>query len=237
MAYEFRKIEKTIGAFIVVAFLLFIGAIIFIAKGQGLIAKKNYYSTICNTAEGLSSSTAIKYKGVEIGKVKKIYLDENNDIIIKFYIYRENASRIKTDSVVKVIAPILGKKSLELSEGATNSELAKNNSILYSTHSEKGRDMLASQESGEIKSAVDAIMQNVELLTAELADPRGSLQTVMKNLKKFTSVFAGLSKDNKDLFTSMIKDLRATTKNFKEMSASMKRNPLFGSWTSDKKKK
>ncbi len=236
MAYEFRKIEKTIGAFIVIAFLLFIGAIVFIAKGQKLIAKKNYYTTVCNTAAGLNPGTEIKYKGLIVGSVKKVYLDENNDIGVRFYILRENADRIKTNSVVRISSPLFGEKSIVITEGTTNASVAKNNSFLYSSHMEKGRELIALQKSQKAESELDAILINIELLTAQLADPRGSLQTLLKNLKKFTTVFSGLSKDNKDLFASMIRDLSATTRNFKNMSAAMKKNPLFG-WSDSKKKK
>ena len=239
MAYEFKKIEKTIGAFIVIAFLLFIGAIIFIAKGQNLIAKKNYYRTTCYSASGLKSGTPIKFKGLEIGAVKKIFLDKNNQVNVRFYILRENAARVKTNSVMKISASLLGDKSLEITEGMTNSAQAANNAFIYSSHSEEGQKMMEMQASGQVKSEVDAILQNIELLTAQLANPRGALQTTLRNLQKFTMVFSGLSKDNKDSFASMIKDLRDTAKNFKEMSAGMKKNPLFSSWgaSSSKKKK
>lgn len=236
MAYQFRNIEKIIGAFIIVAVLLFIGAIIFIAKGQRLIAKKNYYTTVFNSAENLSQGMPVKFIGLEIGQVKKLYLTEENEIVVELYILREYANHIKVDSVVSVKAPLIGGKTLEISPGLKESEIAMNNHELYSIHSEKGMDLLAQQISGQAKSPADLIMQNVQLLTAQLSNPKGAFMQTLKNLQQFSSAFAG---ENKKTINLMIKDLQKTTANFKELSSAMKENPLLGGggWHKKKKKK
>lgn len=238
MAYQFRNIEKTIGAFIVVAFLFFIGAIIFIAKGQKLWSKKNHYTTTFYSAADISQGMPVKFKGLRIGAVKKLYLDKNNRIVVEFYVLMENANIVRTNSVIKITSvSLIGEKILEITEGTTNASLATNNSFIYSFHTEKGVEMLALQTTEKKGTSMDVILKNVELLTAQLSNPRGSLQTTLRNLEKFTSAFAGMSGENKDAIASMIRDLQAITKNFKQMSESMKNHPLISGWGTSSKKK
>ena len=239
MAYKFRNIEKTIGTIIIIEVLVLIAGLIFITKGQNLIVNENYYTTSFYSAMDLKKGMPVTYKGLTVGEVKDLYLNKDNMIEVKFYVYRKNADRVKEDSVVNITSPNpFAAKILALSPGGTNSKMAKNNSILYSIHSEEGIKLLEAQISQQPASQADLVVQNVQLLTAQLSNPKGPLMSTLRNLEKFTTAFAGVSGENKDLIGAMIKDLKATTKNFKEMSSSMKNNPLFGgSWGKDSKKK
>ncbi len=234
MAYKFRNIEKMIGSFIIIAFLLFIGAIIFIAKGQQLLSKKNYYNTTFNSADNITQGMPIKFRGLKIGAVKSLYLNKENEIVIKFFILRQYSDRIKTDSVVRINAPLIGEKIMEITPGTKESELAKNNSLIYSIDTEKGLDLLTSQMTLDAASPTDLIIQNVQLLTAQLSNPKGPFMSTLRNLQQFSSTFAG---ENRKVIHTMIKDLQSTTANFKDLSKAMKSNPLFGDWSGKKKKK
>ncbi len=219
MAYKFRNIEKTIGGFIVIALLVFIAGLVFIAKGKKLIVKKNYYTTTFYSAMDLKKGMPVTYKGLTVGQVKDLYLNKDNMIEVEFYVYRRNADRVKEDSVVNITSPgPLAAKILALSPGGTNSKPAKNNSFLYSMHTEEGIRLLESQISQQPTSQADLIVQNVQLLTAQLSNPKGPLMSTLRNLERFTTAFAGISGKNKDLIAGMIRDLIAKTKNFKEMS-------------------
>ena len=181
---------------------------------------------------------AVKFKGLDVGLVKDISLNKNNEILVKFYILRENADRIKTNSVIKIAsASLMGGKFLELTEGTSNAAIAENNSFLYSMHTDRGLELLTSQISKQAKSPTDMIIANVQLLTAQLSHPKGPLIASLKNLNRITSTFAGVSGENRDQLSAMIKDLKATTANFRQMSEGMKKNPLFGGGWTDKKKK
>jgi len=238
MAYKFTAIEKRIGAFIVIAFLVFIAGLLFIAKGKKLIVKKNHYTTTFYSAMDLKKGMPVTYKGLTVGQVKKLYLNKDNMIEVQFYVYRENADRIKTNSVISITAPgPLAAKILALTPGTSNAGPAPNNSFIYSTHTEEGIKLLELQMEEQPKSQADLIINNVQLLTAQLSNPKGPLMSTLKNLQRFTTAFAGISGENRDLISGMLKDLKATTKNFKEMSEGMKKSPLFGGWTQKKKEK
>ena len=88
--------------------------------------------------------------------------------------------------------------------------------------------MLKAQISQQPLTPTDLIIQNMQLLTAELSDPTGSFMSTLKNLQKFSGAFAESYGANKDNFTKMINDLQVVVANFKDMSYSMKSNPLLG---------
>ncbi|MDD5067337.1 MAG: MlaD family protein [bacterium] len=240
MAYKFKTVEKMIGIFIVAAGIILIASIIFIAKGQKLFVKKNHYSTVFNSADNLTEGMPIKFKGLKIGSVKSMELNEENKIMVQFTILREYANRIKTDSIIKVNAPLIGEKILEITEGTKEAVMAVNNSPLYSIDSEKGRELLKAQLSQQAATPTDLIVQNVQLLTAQLSDPDGGLMKTLRNMEKFSSAFASTYGDNKDVITDMIKNLQQTTKNINDLSLALKNNPFFswgGNQSPDQQKK
>ncbi len=237
MAYKFKGIEKLIGLFVVFALILLISAIIFIAKGQRLIVAKNYYTTIFNSAENIKKGMPVKFKGLEMGYVKELRLNAENKIEVIFYVIREYANRIKQDSVMKVNAPLIGEKVMEITEGSKEAPIAQKQALLYSIDTAKGRELLQQNISDQAMSPTDLVIQNVQLLTAQLSDPEGGLMKSLKNLEKFSSTFADTYGENKDTISSMIKDLEATTKNFRELSEALKKNPFFGGgWSKEQPK-
>ncbi len=225
MPYKFRYLEKIIGIFIVFAFLILIISIIFIAKGKKLWVKKEYYYTVFNSAEALSVGMPVKFKGLSIGAVKSIKLNNENKIIVKFYILKEYANRVKKDSIIKVNAPLIGSKNLVITEGRKDSPVAEKNNFLYSIDTEKGRLLLAEQLKKEPQTPTDLIIQNVQILTAELSDPNGPLIKTLKNLQKFSANFA--NSFDQTAINNTIKMLEETAKNLRDLSRSLKENPLL----------
>ena len=80
MAYQFKNIEKIIGAFIIVSFLLLVAAVIFIGKGKKLFSKKIHYTTRFYSAEGVPKGMKIMFKGVEVGEVEDLEFDTNYEV-------------------------------------------------------------------------------------------------------------------------------------------------------------
>ncbi len=233
MAYRFRHIEKLIGSFVVISLLLLIAAIILIARGQHLITKKFYYTTKFNSAKNLFEGMPIKFKGLKIGAVKKIYLDEKNQIVVKFYVLKEYALKIKKDSVLMINSPLIGEKFLEITAGMPDSPVAKDGDFLYSTDMEEGREYLREQMAQMPATPTDLILKNIQLLTAQLSDPNGAFMQTLQNFRKLSESLA----QNKDVIRETIEALKDSAKNMKKISENLKRNPLLGGWGTRVKKK
>ncbi len=235
MSYRFKYLEKVIGMFLVLAFLIIIISVIFIAKGKQLWVKKVYYYTQFNSAEALSLGMAVKFKGLKIGAVKSIKLDDKNNIIVRFYVLQEYANRVKTDSIIKINAPLIGEKDIAITAGSEKSKVAPKNSFLYSIDTEKGRLLLAEQIKKEPQSPTDLIIQNVQVLTAELSDPKGPFIGTLRNLETFSENFA--NSFGGDAMRNTIKMLEETARNFRDLSEALKKNPLLGGKASESAKK
>ncbi len=233
MAYKFRHIEKLIGSFVVISLMLLIAAIILIARGQHLITKKFYYTTRFNSAVHLVEGMPVKFKGLKIGAVKKIYLDENNTVIVKFYILKEFSSKIKKDSVLMINSPLIGEKFLEITSGTHKSPVADNGDFLYSADTKVGRKYLADQLAEVPATPTDLIIKNVQLLTAQLSDPNGAFMQTLQNFRKMSEGLA----ESKDIIKETMAALKDSAENLKELSENLKRNPLLGGWGSKPKKK
>lgn len=233
MAYRFRNIEKLIGSFVVISLLLLIAAIILIARGQHLMTKKFYYTTRFISAENLSEGMPVKFKGLKIGAVKEIYLDEKNQIIVKFYVLKEYASKIKKDSVLMINSPLIGEKFLEITAGMPDSPVAREGDFLYSTDIEEGRKYLRKQLAQMPATPTDLILKNVQLLTAQLSDPNGAFMQTLQNFRRLSESLA----QNKDVIRETMEALKDSAKNMKQLTENLKRNPLLGGWGSKSRKK
>jgi len=240
MAYKFKNIEKVIGSFVIISILIIVAAIIFIARGQHLLTKKYLFTTRFNSAKDLKEGMPIKFKGLNIGGLKSIYLDRDNFIIAKFYILKQYAPKIKEDSVVMINAPLIGEKFLEVTPGTTNAKQSKNNSFLYSIDTEKGREYLTEQLATKPTTPTDLILKNVQMLTAQLSDPNGSFMQTLKNFQELSKSLAGNKdaiKETMDALKESTKSLKVLIKNLNALTESLKNNPLLGGWGNKKKKK
>jgi len=83
MPFTFNKFQKAVALFIVIGISLILVVLIFIIKGNNLFEKKVYYYTFLNQTYGLSSGSQIKYKGILIGKVKKLNLTKIDQVLCR----------------------------------------------------------------------------------------------------------------------------------------------------------
>lgn len=223
MAYKFRTIEKLVGIFVVFSLVIIIAALILILRGQHIIVKKYYFTTEFNSAENLSPGMPVKLKGIKIGALTHLELNESNRIVAKFYILKEYAKKIKKDSVLMINSPLIGEKFIEITEGSKESQSVENNEFLYSVDTEKGREYLAKQMKSMPASPTDLILKNVQLLTAQLSDPQGSLMQTLANFKKLSESLA----ENRDIIKDMMVQLKQTGENLKMISENLKNNPIL----------
>ena len=223
MAYKFRTIEKLVGIFVILGLTILIIALIFVLKGQHLIVKKIYFTTYFNSAENLSISMPVKLKGIEIGRLTQLHLDDSNRIVAKFYILKDYHNKIRKNSVIMVNSPLIGEKFIEITTGSSNYPIAEENDIIYSTDTEIGRKYLSEQLGKMPASPTDLILKNVQLLTAQLSDPQGSLMQTLANFRKLSESLA----ENRNVIKDMMEQLRQTGENLKVVSEQLKNNPIL----------
>ena len=101
MPFTFKNSQKAVAAFFLFGMVLLIAFIILIAKGSDLLTFKDNYYTEYNEGYGMTSGQQIKYKGINIGKIKSISLTKEDKIRVDIWILSDYRYLIRTDSVLK----------------------------------------------------------------------------------------------------------------------------------------
>ncbi len=185
MSFKFKHLEKIVGVFLTVVILVVITVIVFIGRERRWFEKQKIYSTKFFRGEGLSPGMMVEIKGIQIGEVKTIFLNVDNWIDVTFSIYEEYTSRITKDSVVKLRAPLIGSKVLEIIPGDKDMSVLESGSLIWSKDTEEGSRILRERKREEIPDEITRIISNVEQLTYNLSSNEGSLYKTLEMMQDF----------------------------------------------------
>jgi phospholipid/cholesterol/gamma-HCH transport system substrate-binding protein len=196
MAAKFKHLEKIVGVFLTVVILVVIAVIVIIGREQRWFEKQKIYSTKFFRGEGLSPGMIVGIKGIQIGEVKTVYLNEDNWIEVTFSIYEEYADRIRKDSVVKINAPLIGSKVLEIIPGGEDMPVLETGSLIWSKDTEEGSRILLERKREEKPDEITRIINNIEMLTYNLSASEGSLNQTLELMEE---LFAQLTSEEGSL--------------------------------------
>jgi phospholipid/cholesterol/gamma-HCH transport system substrate-binding protein len=173
----------------VLAGLFFSGLVIFlIGDERRLFETAVEYKATFSEVQGLKAGAPIRMGGVDIGHVASVGYGKtpgDTTIYVTLSVVRSEASRIKTDSIVKVAAKgLLGDKMIEITRGL-DGEAPRDKPL----KSEEPEDMFGSLGSiaGEAKGAlqgVRAVTDNVNnaQLQADLRRSMASFDTLLRQM-------------------------------------------------------
>ncbi len=185
MSFRFKHLEKIVGVFLSVVILVIIAVIIMIGRERRWFEKQYQYNTKFLRGEGISLGMQVAIKGIQIGEVKSVFLNEDNWIDVGFSVYQEYTARIRRDSVVKLRAPLIGSKVLEIIPGEKDMPQLANGSYVWSEDTEQGEKILSEKLKGERPDQITRLMNNMEKLTYNLSAEDGSLEPALAKLQDF----------------------------------------------------
>lgn len=204
--------------FIIIPLVVLIMVIAFIAIRQNMFEKRFYFRTSLENAIGVSSQTALLYKGFEIGRVHDYELDEDGTIHVDFYVRKRYRPLLVQESVIyRTTIPIANKTTLEYFRDPAEQNPLPEGGYIISTDFAQGRALLR-KYSPKSSDPIGTIVENLEALTTELnkdnnAD-KGALMRILvsaadlsekadvtldllnDNLSEMQVLTANLNKDN-----------------------------------------
>ena len=120
---EERVNYALIGLFVVVLSTVFVGVVTWLAAAGD---EKTYDTYVAYTAEsvsGLSPKAAVKYRGVDVGRVREIALDRDNPERVRLLLEIERGTPIKVDTVaVLATQGVTGLAFVDLTGGSREAE-------------------------------------------------------------------------------------------------------------------
>ena len=165
----------------VLAGLVLAGLVVFlIGDERRLFASSVDFHTKFADVQGLKSGAPIRMGGIDIGHVSEVgYGKDPGDttVYVTVSIVRSEASRIKTDSVARIITKgLLGDKMLEITKGSSPTALPPGGDVV----GEEPDDMMVKVNSMAAKA--EGALDNVKRATDTLADDK-----LQKDLKSSVS--------------------------------------------------
>jgi len=187
------KREVTVGAFVLLGLALTAGTIYTIGQERRVFASRVEFVATFPDVQGLKPGAPVRLSGVDIGTVKAVSHGPNpNDdkLYVRVDIVKEEASRIRQDSVAKVANKgMLGDKMLEVTPGTPGKPALAPGATITSEEPTDYANLLS--RVGEMAKKTEAVVENLQKTTATFADDQTrkdmqdglhSITIVMNNL-------------------------------------------------------
>ncbi|MCX8058380.1 MAG: MlaD family protein [Spirochaetes bacterium] len=204
MPFTFNRFQKGVAIFIVFGFFLFLLILIFILKGNNIFEKKIKYFTYFQQTYGLSSGSQIKYKGLNIGKIISLKLDNNDNILVNFVIYKNYNYLIRKDTVLKISSALLGGGGLTVIPG--KGEEVEPGSLVFSSDMQEGMNILAQnatvQKSGDLTVQAQQVLDMILEMKPVIYKTLVNINNITSDVKSITGSLKGGedSKLGKEIF-------------------------------------
>ncbi|NOX15797.1 MAG: MCE family protein [Epsilonproteobacteria bacterium] len=212
---EKRLSYIVVGLFVIVLTLSAFSFLYWLAKyGEEAVAHDYYHVYFTESVSGLSQESAVKYKGVEVGRVKQISINKKNSEEVELLLEIESKTPIKVDTyAVLDTQGITGLKYVELKGGNRNSALLVSKKDEIATIKSKKSVMATLFDNSEviakkINGVLDKIsavlskenIQNFSAITTNLSDTTAYID---KNKQKIGQILEQISELKKSIETNL----------------------------------
>ncbi|MFK5881783.1 MAG: MlaD family protein [Sulfurospirillum sp.] len=223
---EKRLSYIVVGSFVIVLSLSLFSFLYWLAKYGNETVKHDYYNTyFTESVSGLSAESPVKYRGVEVGRVKQISINKKNSEEVEILLEIKKGTPVKKDTyAVLDTQGITGLKYVELKGGSKNSPLIVSKKDEIGTIKSRKSVMASLFDSSEaITAKINGVLQRIETILSD------------KNIDNFSSIVNNLSSTTKyidnnkykinqmfaqigDLKKNIQKDLAIITQNISSFS-------------------
>lgn len=158
-----RGQKMRLGIFLISAFTLLFGAIVFLVGATIFEQRDAYVIRFTGATSGLDVGAPVKFNGVPMGRVESIRIDEADVTGVEVWITMKGGTPIKEDHrATLAMQGITGLKSIELSGGTNESRTLKPGEEIQSEVSTL--DMLADRV-GSIAAEIENLISNLVKMT------------------------------------------------------------------------
>jgi phospholipid/cholesterol/gamma-HCH transport system substrate-binding protein len=179
MKFRIKNADKIVGIFIIAALIGLVSIIIFLGINQRWFARNWHYYSIFHSASGLNRGMVITFKGFAIGKIDTVELNDENEVILKFYVFDEHHEKVNSNTVLELAVGPLS-SSLQLYPGKEGSIDLPEDSYVPSLDTEEGKrlvklELVIMPEKSEdslssILASVDEIVSNIDKILNDHVD-------------------------------------------------------------------
>lgn len=190
-----------VGAFVAVFGAVLILLVLWLARGGPQKTYRSYYTYFNDSVSGVSEDSVVKYKGINVGRVKNMRFDPDNPERVRLVLDIAEGTPIKQDTFAS-LAPqgLTGLAFVELGGGTRDSPpLTPSPGQLY--------PVIKIKSSLPLDQAASALMTSLNEIAASLKDltdkgSRDSIRKTLVNLAELTGALIQREKALDKLFLS-----------------------------------
>jgi phospholipid/cholesterol/gamma-HCH transport system substrate-binding protein len=108
MKFRIRYADQLVGVFLLLAVLAIAVILVFLGINQRWFAKDYEFRSRFDSAGGLSVGMPIMLKGFEIGKIKRIELNDDNQVDVRFSVQDTYYNKVLPNSVLELTSSPIG---------------------------------------------------------------------------------------------------------------------------------
>ncbi len=183
-----QRIEFKVGLFITIASLLIMASLGYVAYKKGMFSKVHTFTLASKTGENLTEGMPVTVWGFTIGRVSALELDERGTVLIRIRIPERHIRMIRADSKFVLDKPLIGTPRIIVTTNNLDAPPLSEHAIPVITESNDINEII--KRAQPIIDKADRIMANVAQITANLADPEGNVNRVLRDTDTLIARFA-----------------------------------------------
>jgi phospholipid/cholesterol/gamma-HCH transport system substrate-binding protein len=187
MYFRIKHFDRYVGILVVIAIVLAIFALVFVARGQQWFAKRVSYKAVFSRVQGLKPGVPVTISGMEVGHVKSLRLNAQSKVELDLDVLQKYKENIRQDSKATIASALLGSKSLEITVGSPAQPPLAGGSTIPSEEPKEITDILKEIDLKAPLKKLDDALDNLKSITEKINNPRGELFTLLKNVEFVTS--------------------------------------------------
>jgi phospholipid/cholesterol/gamma-HCH transport system substrate-binding protein len=154
-----------LGVFLLVAAALVLGSLVALV-GKALLEKRDtYFVYFEGSVSGLEPGSAVKYNGIQVGRVEKVEIDKANVARVQVEVSLKEGTPVKADTMAALnLQGITGQMFVELAGGTNEAETIAPGSEIASQPSQLGALL---ERASSIATKLDGLVENLVDLTSE----------------------------------------------------------------------
>ncbi len=179
-----------VGLFVAITTTLIIGFLLVGAYKKGFFEMEESFTLASKTGEGIKEGMPVIFSGFNIGRVVSSDLDDKGVVLVKIIVLKRHTKWIRSDSRFTLEKPLFAAPRIVISTDNMQSPLLSSKNVPTLTEVSDINELI--KKGQPILDQVKRIVEHVEIVTKNLADPRGDVNKILGNTQKLTNKLNGI---------------------------------------------
>ena len=175
---RFKNLEKKVGIFVSIVFIMLLAIFFFMGKERGMFTKKYTLFFAVDSGSGFIEGMPVKLSGFKIGKVKAMSLTSEAKVKVFLEINKEYQKWIRQDSVAKMLKEgVIGEAVVDVTVGLSSEKML-----------EDGDEIIFQKVGGieELAKEIKPVLQEIKETISYINNPEGDIKKSIANIKKLS---------------------------------------------------